>query len=212
MHHTGRRMAGVSVVFTALAVLLAACGVVGDGKVESVTPPFGLDDTALPTTTAAATTTAPTTTVPGLETTTTLVQTEAVRLYFITGSQLLYVERALATPAALPQIVAALQEGPPPGDLGAGLRSALPVATITVNDTNAGIATVELPETFFDGIPALDQRLVVGQLVLTLTDSRGIGQVQFNLAVPKASGEVVRAGEPLARVDFTPLLVNAPRG
>jgi len=204
-------MRRVALQMAGIGLLVASCGVVGDGKVDSVTPPFGLDDTAVPTT-AATTTTAPSTTLPGFDTTTTLVQTEAVRLYFVTGSQLLYVERALAAPAALPQIVAALQEGPPPGDLGAGLRSALPAAVINVNDTNAGIAAVELPEAFFDGIQALDQRLVVGQLVLTLTDSRGIGQVQFNLAVPKASGEVVPAGGPLARSDFASLLVNAPRG
>ena len=53
---------------------------------------------------------------------------------------------------------------------------------------------------------------MIGQLVLTLTDSRGIGQVEFNIAVPKASGEVVRAGAPLSRNDFVSLLVNAPRG
>lgn len=198
-----------------IGLLVAACGVVGDGKVDNLNPPFGLNDTALATTTSVEpTTTAPTTTAANLETTTTLVQTEAVRLYFITGSQLLYVETALATPAALQQIVATLQLGTEPlGDLGAGLRSAVPsTADIRVLDTGTGIAAVELPAGFFDGVPALDQRLMIGQLVLTLTDSRGIGQVQFNVAVPKASGEVVRAGAALARNDFVSLLVNAPRG
>ena len=208
------RALSMAAVLAAIPLAVAACSVVGDGKVDNLNPPFGLDDTALPTTTAPATTTAPSTTAPGLDTTTTLVQTEAVRLYFITGSQLLYVETALPTPAALQQIVATLQLGTEPlGDLGAGLRSAVPsLAEIRVLDTGAGIASVELPAGFFDGIPALDQRLVVGQLVLTLTDSRGIGQVEFNIAVPKASGEVVRAGAPLSRNDFVSLLVNAPRG
>ncbi|MEY4175422.1 MAG: Sporulation and spore germination [Actinomycetota bacterium] len=201
---------------TSLAIVLvvAACSVVGDGKVDTIDPPFGLADTAAPSTTAAPTTTvlASTTTI-GLETTTTLVQTEPVRLYFITSGQLLYVEGALPAPAALQQIVAALQLGTEPlGDLGAGLRSAVPsAAEIRVLDTGAGIANVELPVGFFDGIPALDQRLAIGQIVLTLTDSRGVGQVQFDLAVPDATGQVIQPGTPLSRLDYVPLLLDAPR-
>lgn len=199
----------------AIAVTVAACSVVGDGKVDTIDPPFGLADTAATSTTEAPTTTAlSTTTTIGLETTTTLVQTERVRLYFITSGQLLYVEGALPAPAALQQILATLQLGTDPlGDLGAGLRSAVPsAAEIRVLDTGTGVATVELPEGFFDGIPALDQRLAIGQIVLTLTDSRGVGQVQFDLAVPNATGEVIQPGTPLSRLDFAPLLLDAPRG
>ena len=57
----------MAAVLAATPVALAACSVVGDGKVDNLNPPFGLDDTALPTTTAPATTTAPTTTAAGLE-------------------------------------------------------------------------------------------------------------------------------------------------
>ena len=198
----------------AIAAGMAACSVVGDGKVDSLDPPFGLGDTAASTTTAAPTTTAlATTTTIGLETTTTLVQTEPVRLYFITSGQLLYVEGALPAPAALQQIVAALQLGTDPlGDLGAGLRSAVPsAAEIRVTDTGGGVADVELPTGFFDGMPALDQRLAIGQIVLTLTGSRGVGQVNFNVAVPDATGEVLQPGTPLSRLDFAPLLLDAPR-
>jgi spore germination protein GerM len=143
---------------------------------------------------------------------TTVVQTEPVRLYFIASGQLTYVATPLPAPAALGQIVAALQDGPPAGDLGRGLRSAVPparVAEIKVTSNNSGVALVELPPGFFDTISLSDQRLVTAQLVLTLTDSRGIGQVQFNIAVPKPNGEVAPPGQLLARADFLSLLESS---
>ena len=69
---------------------------------------------------------------------------------------------------------------------------------------------VELPAGFFDNIPVADQRLATAQIVLTLTDSRGIGQVQFNLPVPKPSGELTAAGKPLTRKDYLSLLEGTP--
>ena len=77
---------------------------------------------------------------------------------------------------------------------------------INVTNNNAGVAVVELPTGFFDTIPVADQRLAVAQIVLTLTDSRGIGQVQFNVPVPRPSGALAPAGQPLSRNDYLALV------
>jgi hypothetical protein len=195
---------------TALAVGvcgITACSVVGDGKVSKLKPSFGLDDTLATTTTEAATTTLVPTTV-NQASSTTAVQTEPVRLYFITNGQLTYVTQAVPAPAAPQLIIKALQAGPQ-GDLGFALRTAVPSRAAVNVQTNAGIAVVELPAGFFDSIAVTDQRLVIGQIVLTLTDSRGVGQVQFNQAVPKPSGEVTPAGQLLTKNDFQTLLLDS---
>ena len=208
-----RRVASIG---TLVAIALASCSVVDDRSVEPVDPPFGLDDTVAtsdPTTdpssdttdpagSGASTSVAPATTEPP-------VQTEQVRLYFIASGRLTYVAAQLPSPVVLAQLVAALQAGPPAGDLGAGLRSALPaLLEINVTTDGSGIAEVQLPDGFFDALTVGDQRLVVAQLVLTLADSRGIGQVTFDEAVPKPSGELTPAGQPLAYRDFESLLVS----
>lgn len=195
------------VAASVMAAVVASCSVVEDGRVDPINPPFGLDDTIASTTTATSTTLAETTTTSGQETTTTGVQTEQVRLYFISSGQLTYVVTALSSPPTLAQVVAALQEGPPAGDVGRGLRSAVPAdALIAVNFTNTGVAEVQLPDGFFSRITGPDQRFATAQLVLTLTDSRGVGQVVFDVPVPKPSGELAPAGQALSRGDFTSLL------
>jgi spore germination protein GerM len=211
-------MRGRSVVLTgsllfAAPVVAVACGVVGPGNVEHINPPAVLSQT-IPTTTLPPTTDAATSTS-GQQTTTTQVQTEQVKLYWISSGQLNSASAALASPASVNQIMAALQAGPPEGDAGFGLRTALPPVTgaadeIKVTNNNKGVAVVELPKHFFDNIAVTDQRLVTAQIVLTLTDSRGIGQVEFNQTVPRASGESVAAGSPLSRADFVSLTDSAP--
>jgi hypothetical protein len=186
---------------------VAACSVVGDGKVSKLKPAFGLDDTLAPSTSEAPTSTAVSTTV-NEASSTTAVQTEPVRLYFVTNGQLTYVTQAVPAPAAPQLIIKALQAGPQ-GDLGFALRTAMPSRAAVNVQTNAGIAVVELPAGFFDSIAVTDQRLVIGQIVLTLTDSRGVGQVQFNQAVPKPSGEVTPAGQLLTKNDFQTLLLDS---
>lgn len=198
----------VLVIIASLATVQMACSVVEEGTVDQINPPFGLDDTLPTTSTIVTTTTMAATTTSGLETTTTPpVQSEQVRLYFVASRQLTSVTAQLPSPVTLPQIVAALQAGPPEGELGTGLRSTVPpLAEIDIIEDRSGVAQVELPEGFFDTISPGDQRLVIAQLVLTLTDSRGIGQVVFNQAVPKPSGEIIPAGQPLAYRDYLSLL------
>ena len=198
----------VLVIIASLATVQMACSVVEEGTVDQINPPFGLDDTLPTTSTIVTTTTMAATTTSGLETTTTPpVQSEQVRLYFVASRQLTSVTAQLPSPVTLPQIVAALQAGPPEGELGTGLRSTVPpLAEIDIIEDRSGVAQVELPEGFFATISPGDQRLVIAQLVLTLTDSRGIGQVVFNQAVPKPSGEIIPAGQPLAYRDYLSLL------
>ena len=197
-----RRILCLAILLTMTAV---ACSVVDDGKVERIDPQFGLDDT-LPSSTSIATT-IPLfeTTTTGLETTTTTPQpqTEAVRLYYVASGQLTYVSQPLASPVTLGQVIAALQS-PPAGDLGAGLLTVLPsFAEMRATTDGSGIATVTLPEDFFDLVPGLnDQRLVIAQLVLTLTSFRGIGQVTFNLPVPLPTGQERPAGLELTFSDY----------
>ncbi len=197
----------VLVIIASLATVQMACSVVEEGTVDQINPPFGLDDTLPTTSTIVTTTTMAATTTSGLETTTPPVQSEQVRLYFVTSRQLTSVTAQLPSPVTLPQIFAALQAGPPEGELGTGLRSTVPpLAKIDIVEDRSGVAQVELPEGFFDTISPGDQRLVIAQLVLTLTDSRGIGQVVFNQAVTKPSGEIIPAGQPLAYRDYLSLL------
>lgn len=199
-------------VITAAIVGLAACSVVEDGKVERIQPPYGLEDTSPSTTTTIATTTTEAaTTTSGLETTTTTVppiQTEDVQLYFIVSGRLTPVTKALPSPVAPLQLMAALQEGEPEGDAGKGLRTALPAfPEILVETDTTGLALIQLPDDFFTPIPVGDQRLAVGQIVVTvLTNIRGVGQVTFNQAVTTASGELVAAGDPLTLADFELLM------
>jgi hypothetical protein len=204
------RLIAIAAVLTAASLGIAACSVVGDGKVDKVDPPFGLDQTLPSSTTLAPTTTELATTTTGIDTSTTGVPTETVRLYFITSGQLNFVPTPLPAGPSLGQIMAALQAGPPNNELGVGLRNAVPDdVEIGVTDNNAGVAIVVLPEGFFDGMVVADQRLATAQIVLTLTDSRGIGQVQFNQAVQKPSGALTPAGQSLSRNDFIALVEGA---
>lgn len=192
------RVIVLGLLFTVAAV---ACGVVDEGKVERIDP-FGLDDTLPSSTSIETTTTQQATTTLPLETTTTQVAAEPVRLYFVANGQLTYVQKSLASPVSFPQIIAALQQDPA-GDVGIGLRTLLPsVADIRVDTDGTGVAHVTLPENFFALVPIPNQRLVIAQLVLTLTKTSGIGQVEFNLAVPSDTGQVRPAGQLLTFSDY----------
>ncbi|CAN5419178.1 hypothetical protein BH10ACT2_BH10ACT2_11910 [soil metagenome] len=201
-----RRLAILCAVFTVVAV---ACSVVDDGKVERIQPQFGLDNTLPSSTLGSTTTTQLATTTTGLETTTTQVQIdlEPVRLYFVASGQLTPASRPLASPVTLNQVVAALQLGPPDDDSGAGLRTIVPNnVEIRVSTDGSGVARIILPEGFFDLVPvANDQRLVIAQLVLTITQRPGVGQVTFNQAVPLPGGQVRPAGQQLTFSDYQSL-------
>ena len=99
------------------------------------------------------------------------------------------------------QVLSALQEGQPAGDAGVGIRSAVPTkdqALLSVStDDGSGVATIDLPPGFFEQIPQEDQLLAIGQIVLTITEVGGIGQVLFTqdgqpVGVPRRLGRLQR--------------------
>lgn len=211
-----KRLLAIAVL---LIAVLVACGIPDDGRVASIQTKDlrNLGDT-IPTTTTSTipeTTIVPTTSSTIVDTATTIA-TDDVTLYFISGGQLKGYPRTLAKPVATNQVLSALQEGPPPGDLGVGIRSAVPTeedGLITSTDDDSGVATIELPVGFFQQIPGEDQLLAIGQIVLTvLNEVGGIGQVLFTqggspLAVPRGpSGGLSDGKEPLSRRDYKDLL------
>ncbi len=201
---------------TALAAL-GACGLPADDRFEPIgagDDRFGLAQTTVPTTTLAPTTTIDATTTTALVTTSTIA-TELVQLYFITGRQLTSITTPLPAEPALGQVMAALLEGPPEGGLGTGLRTTLPVGADIFVSSSAGIATVDLPSGIFDSLEPSDQRLVFGQIVLTLTDRPGVGPVVFTLdgqqmRVFRGDASLTEQGESVSRDDYVVLLSSAP--
>jgi hypothetical protein len=212
-----RRLATIGI---ALVALLVACGIPDSGQVSPLHNDLGPLDDTIPTTTSTTppTTIEPTTTTIPAETTTTIA-TEEVTLYFISGGILVPFPRVVRRGATASEVLGALQEGPPAGDIGVGLRTAVPTvatAPLFVSEDGSGVATVDLPANFFD--PSIiipdDQRLAVGQIVLTLTEVRRIGQVRFtqvgaSIGVPRGSRELSQPGEPLPPRDYQELLESA---
>ena len=196
-----------------LTFATVACSIVDDGRVERVSPPAELTDTLPPATIATTTTTQAVTTTSGLETTTTDVQAQTVDVFFIASGKLSPVLASVAAQYGMSQLIAQLEKGSPEGEVGLGLRSAIPpeLEEITATSDGAGVAQIVLPEGFFDTIPAGDQRLAVGQIVMTLLENTpGVGQVAFNLQVSGPEGELIPAGQLLTRADFMTLMADGP--
>lgn len=221
-----RRVLLLTAAAFGLLLIGAGCGVQGSNKMNEIDPgdvPFGLSETSTTSTTtsttvAPSTTMAPSTTAPPEPSTTVVVttvaiETEPVDLYFPTGSRLAKISKPLAKDAKAPQILAALVDGPPAGDLGTGLRTIIPSRAIMAVEVVAGVAVVELPLDLFDGVSPADERLVYGQIVLTLTSARGIGQVSFTqgaepLRVILEDGSRGEPGQLLVFDDFDQLLTG----
>ena len=208
----------VGLLVMCIAVGTVACGVGDGGKFERVPSPIplGLDDT-LPSTTIEQTTTsdAATTSI-DLAPTSTTISAESVLMYFMSSGQLTAVPVPLTPGPTLFQVIARLQGGPPDGDEFVGLRSAIPsTVQINVTDNRTGVATVDLPPRFFDRIVPSEQRLAIGQIVLTVLNRPTFGQVRFTsggepIEVLKGNGELAVPGELLSVRDYESLLDAAP--
>lgn len=137
------------------------------------------------------------------------VATEPAAIWFVRDTVLDQVQHRVAAPATADTVVAELLLGPTEGEQGRSFRSAIPDATVVVSASTAGgLATVELAPEFAE-IPVADQVLAVGQLVLTLTDLRGVGRVRFQVddavvAVPLPTGEA--SDQTVSRDDYVELI------
>ena len=207
----------LALICLALLGLVVACGIPDNGGVSRIPDNNlqALNDT-IPTTTP-ATTIEPTTATIEAQTSTTIA-TEDVTLYFISGGILVPVALPLRKGATAFEVLSRLQQGPPPGVVGIGLRTAVPTvdqAPLTVKTDDSGVATVDMPANFYDSMKQTDdQRLAIGQIVLTLTDVGRIGQVLFTrlkepIGVPRGSGDFSEPGQPLPPRDYLELLQSS---
>ncbi len=210
-----RRLVVLS-VGAVLAVVLAACGLPADDEFTRIDPGddgFGL---SLASTTTVTTSTEPSTTIDAttstsIADTTTSIPGVFVDIYFPVARQLGKVPMLLPPDPQLNQVMARILKGPLEGDLFTGMRTILPAdADVTANNVG-GVAVVNFPNDVFDGISPNDQRLVFGQIVLTMTSQRGVGQVRFTqgeepMSVFLGNGSSSVATESVLRSDYTNLL------
>jgi hypothetical protein len=196
-----------------LTVAAAGCGIGGSDRVEEVDAGLlgGLNE---PT----STTTAPPSSEPSTSSSTpgptTTVEMERIRLYFIQGSQLVYYDAEVPDDAELRRRIDLLEEVPA-ALAEAGVRTALPPDLVTgVARWGSDGVTVHLDSDQFAEIEDSDQRLMVGQLVLTLTDQPRIDRVDFTrdrapLPVFLRDNTLGRPGQPVRRGDYDVLLAGA---
>ncbi len=207
--------------FVALFAVLAisACGVPSASEVvqlsESELPPELSEQT---TTTTTSTTTTILATEPVEETTTSLAEilSEPVELYYVSANRVVATTLTIVSPATTSQVLAALIAGPPNGDNGLGLRSALPTDLSAEIEISKGIARIDTTAQFLSSLSPIDQRLAIAQLVMTFTRRPGIGQVIFtvdgeNVSVPRGRGNLATPGSAVSFDDYSSLLV-APTG
>ena len=210
----------ISVVQGAIAsvalILLSSCGVPNTNeftKIADANIPFELNATTTSSSTT-TTTLAPDLPMPG-EGTGNIppeIINETVELYFITANRVLATKIQIASPATTSQVLAALIAGPPIGDAGLGLRSALSTTLTATIDVSKGIANIDADAVLLDGLSPIDQRLAIAQLVLTFTSRPGVGQVVLSIegsqiAIPRGRGDLAKPGTPVSFEDYSSLLI-----
>lgn len=211
----------ISVVQGAIAsvalILLSSCGVPNTNeftKIADANIPFELNAT---TTSSSTTTTTLASDLPmpgaGTGNIPPEIINETVELYFITANRVLATKIQIASPATTSQVLAALIAGPPIGDAGLGLRSALSTALTATIDVSKGIANIDADAVLLDGLSPIDQRLAIAQLVLTFTSRPGVGQVVLSIegsqiAIPRGRGDLAKPGTPVSFEDYSSLLIE----
>jgi hypothetical protein len=174
-------------------VAIASCGVPTQGS------PTELDDHNVHVAGPARSTTS----APGVAT----VRTE---LCFVSGDRLVQIARELPAPVSARRVVNALV-GLARSGLPVGVRSAVSAADIAAARkalTDRGVARVELTAVFTLHTRS-DQVMAVAQVVCTLTNLPGVGQVKFTLDgepadIPRPDGS--QTSEPVSRFDYRVLL------
>jgi hypothetical protein len=212
-----KRLAVVATASVLLPIVVAACGLGNDGELQTINQQdlLGLDET----TTSTTTTTTPPTSIPLIPASTaagtsTTVAAENVELFFVDGDRLQPVTLGLAGMATPSRVIQALLTYRLGGEASVGLRTLLPRGLVNPNGVVApgtGEVTVDLATEAFNRIDNADQRLAIGQIVMTLVRRPGVGQVHFTidgipLRVPRRDGAQSEAGEGVYLLDYESLL------
>ena len=203
-----RRVIGLLLVFT-----IASCGVPRSSKVVEISKaelPTELNQQ--PTTTTTTTTVAEDASAKETQQPASEVLSEPVELYYISDDRLVATTQSIVSPATISQVLAALIAGPPTGDNGLGLRSALPADLNAEIGISKGVAQINTTAEFLTELSPIDQRLAIAQLVLTFTRRPGVGQVIFtvdgqNVAVPRGRGDLAKPGTTVSFDDYSSLIV-----
>ena len=203
-----RRVIGLLLVFS-----IASCGVPRSSKVVEISKaelPTELNQQ--PTTTTTTTTVAEDASAKETQQPASEVLSEPVELYYISDDRLVATTQSIVSPATISQVLAALIAGPPTGDNGLGLRSALPIDLNAEIDISKGVAQINTTAEFLTELSPIDQRLAIAQLVLTFTRRPGVGQVIFtvdgqNVAVPRGRGDLAKPGTTVSFDDYSSLIV-----
>ena len=139
------------------------------------------------------------------------------KIYLVRGGNLVGVDRPIPLDADLSKIIRDVQSGPTKAEIAAGLRTAVPLSSVSVLGIGleGGTATIDVAPNFLELLPSpTEQLLAAGQLVMTLTDrGPGIGRVRFTVAgspvpVPRGDGSAPQqADQSVSRDDYLPLVL-----
>lgn len=203
-----RRIIGVI-----LLLVISSCGVPSSSNVENLSQselPLELGEQS--TTTSTTTTVVADTSAKDTASSLVEVVSEPVELYYISANRVVATIQSIVSPATTSQVLAALVAGPPSGDNGLGLRSALPASLNATIQISKGIAQIDTNAQFLSELSPIDQRMAIAQLVLTFTRRPGVGQVVFtvdgqNVAVPRGRGDLAKPGTTVSFDDYSSLLV-----
>jgi spore germination protein GerM len=203
-----RRVAAVSVL-----LLISGCGVPRASNVSEIPiSELPLELNQQPTTSTTSTTVAEGASAKESQQPASEVLSEPVELYYISNDRLVATTQSIVSPATFSQVLAALIAGPPTGDNGRGLRSALPSELNTEIEISKGVAQINTTSEFLNGLSPIDQRLAIAQLVLTFTRRPGVGQVTFtvdgqSVAVPRGRGDLAKPGSTVSFDDYSSLII-----
>ncbi len=211
------RRALVALAGLFMATVAAACGIDAQESAQPINPNAlgGLDQTVPPATDLPGQPTAPSTTtanVPASTTPDSLVSTgtKTTTMYFIQGPGLVGVPVDVPVGLGLSGVLARLAT-PPADEAEAGIRSAIPeglILDVTMRDDRA---TIDFDPTLFQGVSNQDRPLLIGQVVLTVSDWC-CKNVRFTLAgealqVLRRNNSLTNPGEYVTAQDYEQLVV-----
>jgi len=210
-----RRRMSISLLWV-VGLSLAACGVPNSSEVLTIADSELPAELRLESTTTSTTTTTSTIAESAKETVTTIAEvvSEPVEIYYISANRVVATNLSIVSPATTAQVLAALVSGPPSGEAGLGLRTALPENLDATVFIAKGVAQINTSAEFLTELTPIDQRLAIAQLVLTFTRRPGVGQVVFSVegefvAVPRGRGDLAKPGTPVSFDDYSSLITSA---